>query len=155
MGFVDEQRLAVKVARLIVGVEAVHGGVRAGERMVERFGLAKVLDKALYRADLAVARSQDRMFRHLNGGDGDAVALREGDDVVVAFDEALLDLLLRRGNDRMGKSLSEVHSHQRDDLNCFPRAGGLLNEDVVGRTANIVYQFFLIVAQRFGFRFHD
>jgi hypothetical protein len=145
VGFVDKHRLALEVGREIVGGEAVQGGVGAGEPVVERAGLAEVLDNALHRADLAVARSEDRVFRHLNGRDGDAATLGEGDDFVIAFDEALLDLLLGRGNDRVGKALSQVHGHQRDDLYCFARAGGLFNEDVAGGTANIVHQFFLIL----------
>src|ERR1019366_10135010 len=67
--------------------DAIQGSMGAGECMIERAGLAKVSDDALHGADLAVARSQDRLFRHLNGRDRDPGALGEGDDLVIALDK--------------------------------------------------------------------
>jgi hypothetical protein len=128
----------------------IQGGVGTCEGIIERAGLTEVLDDALHGANLAIARTQDRLFRHPNGWDDDAGARGEGDDVVIALDEALLNQFLRRGDYRMGKALAQVHRHECDNLHGLAGAGRLFDEPVGGSTANVEDKFFLIVAQGFG-----
>ena len=109
VGFVDEQGLAGEIVGQVFGSKAIQGSMRTRPGVVLRPRLAKVLDNALDRAEISTFAHRadqgfvDRLVRHLYRRDSDAVALGKGDDGVIAFDKALLDLLLRRGNDRMGK----------------------------------------------------
>jgi hypothetical protein len=59
----------------------------------------------------------------------------------------LLDLLLRRGNNGVRETLTQVHRNERDNLHGLAGAGRLFDEHVFGYAANVEDQFFLIVAQ--------
>ena len=73
-----------------------------------------------------------------------AKRIREGDQLVVPFDEALLDLLLRCRDHCMAKPLSQVHGHQGNNLHGLARTGWLLDQDVFGSAADIGHQSHLV-----------
>src|SRR5262249_18461575 len=102
----------------------------------------------------AFPRPLDQRFGDLNRGNSRAPTIGEGDQLVVPFDEALLDLLLGCGDHRMGKALSEVHGHQGDNLHGLARTRGLPDKDVFGSPADIGHQSHLIWTELFCWRFH-
>ena len=95
-----------------------------------------------------------RGFGHLNRGNGHARTIGKGDRLVIPLDEALLDLLLRGRDHRMGEPPAQVHGHQGDDLHGLARAGGLFDQDVFGGPADIGHQSHLVRPQFLGGWFH-
>ena len=154
MRFVNEQSLAGEIGGQIVGGESVQRGMGTRERMIERPLLLQVLDNALDRTELALACAFDQGSRHLNRGHSNARTIREGDNQVIAFDEALFDLFLRRRDECMRELLAQPHRHERHNLDGLARASGLFDEDVLAGTANIGDQSDLIGTQVFRFWLH-
>jgi hypothetical protein len=76
--------------------------------------------------------------------------LTEPRPLIVAFDEALLDLLLRRRDDGVAEPPAEVHGRQRHDLEGFARAGRLFDQNVAFGPADVGDQTDLVIAQLLG-----
>src|ERR1019366_3782259 len=103
----------------------------AGKCVVKRSGITKVAENSLHGTKLfAVSRPQYESFRHLNRRNGDAVMLWKCNDIVITLYEALFDLFLRRGNNRMSETLAKEHAHQCDDLHRLSGAGRLFDQHV-------------------------
>ena len=145
---VEEQRLAGQVIGQSVVGQAVQRRVGAGQSM-SRGRLTEVGQDPFHRAEFALPGAPDEFFRHRDGRDGDARAVGKGNGLIVAADEALLDLLLRGSNDGVREAPVQVHRHQGDDFHCFARASPLLNEKVAAGTAPVGDQSNLIWPQFF------
>lgn len=66
------------------------------------------------------------------------------------MDKAVFDLLLRSGNDRMGKAPAQLHGNQGDDLHRLAGAGGLFHQHVARSTTDIREEPGLIRSQGLG-----
>jgi hypothetical protein len=137
VGFVDEQGFAGKIARQVVGRQPVERGMSTGKSVVERARLAEVMNHPFHRAEPAFPCAVNQSLGHLNPRDSHALASGKGDFPIIPFDETLLDLLLRRRDQRMAEAATQVHGHQRDDLHRLPRARRLLDEHVAGRPGDV------------------
>jgi hypothetical protein len=54
----------------------------------------------------------------------------------------------------MGEPVTEVHGDERDDLDRFAGARGLLHKDVFGSAADVGYEANLVRTELFGGGFH-
>ena len=144
VGLVNEKSLAGEILGQVLAREAIQGRVGTSKSVVERSWLAEVVDDPLHRAQLAFPRSLDQGLEDLNRGNCRAPTIREGDQLVVPFDEALLDLLLGCRDHCMAKPLSQVHGHQGNNLHGLARTRGLLDQDVSGSPADIGHQSHLV-----------
>ena len=77
---------------------------------------------------------------------GNAMTIRERDQLIVASDESLFDLFLWRGDNRMGELLTQVHRDEGHNFDGLARAGRLFDKNIFGRSANIRDQSDLVRA---------
>ena len=117
--------------------------------------MAQVGKEPLHRAEYALPGAPDEFFRHHDRGDGHTGAVGEGHRLVVAADEAVLDLLLGGRDDSVRETPAQVHRHQGDDLQRLARAGRLFDKDVSAGPTKIGHQPHLIAPQLLGGRFHE
>ena len=117
-------------------------------------GLAKVVDNPFHRTEPAFTCPLDQGFGRLDRTNGHAWTIGERDHLVIALDEPVLDLLLRRRDQRVTKPLSQVHGNQGHDLYGLARAGGLFDQNVLCGPANVGDQSHLIGSQLFGGGIH-
>ena len=155
VGLVNEKSLAGEILGQVLAREAVQGRVGTSKSVVEGSRLAEVVDDPLHRAESAFPRPLDQGLGDLNRGNSRAPAIREGDQLVVPFDKALLDLLLGRRDHCMAKPRSQVHGHQGNNLHGLARTRGLLDQDVFGSPADIGDQWNLVGSQSLGRGFHN
>ena len=148
--FVNEQGLAGQIGREIVGRESIQRRMGTSKGMVERPRLLEVLDDALHRTELALARALDQRPRHLNRRHGDTRTIRERDEPVIAFDEALFDLLLRRRDECVREALAQMHGHECHNLDGLAGASGLFDKNVFAGAADVRDQADLVGAEVFG-----
>jgi len=101
--------------------------VGACYRIVHRTALTEVRTDLLHRTEPASPCRANQPLACGKGGLSHTGMIGKGDDLVVALDEALLDLLLGSGDHRMREPLSQVHRDQGDNLDSLAGAGGLFD----------------------------
>ncbi len=144
MGLVNEKGLAGEVGRHLFRRQLVEGGVCARERIVGRPRLTQVGGDLPDGTETAGPRSADQPFGSRQRGLSHARTVGKGDELVIALDEPLLDLLLRRRDHRVSKAPAQMHGHQRDDLHRLARPGRLFDQHVLGCPADVGHQAHLV-----------
>src|SRR5260370_37877006 len=93
---VDEEGLARQIIGQLFRPQLIERRMCTGEGVIGRPRLTQIGGDLFDRAKATYARSPDQVFGSGMCWLGHALTIRKADDLVVALDEALLDLFLRR-----------------------------------------------------------